>query len=286
MPKITDFAGLGEVDPESLINFKIDMILNPLGVINRLNPSQCIELELNYISKFVRYQMEQHWDEWSFKQIKDYFLGYVKELDPKEAKHIKHFMDTLDESDQEDLLIEIIEKGIPIHQPPINGAKNIKDLARMYKYTGVKRCTLSGIKNSVIIGEEFMMTLKHTPSSKFSARSLNQLSIKNIPVKSNLYKQYKDDYSTNSIKIGEMENIGLALANPANKNCMQTNKNYLDAMANNEETRMNLLYKQLYGNPYNFDIEISASRSENSKIARSFFNCMQLDFIEDETSFE
>ena len=88
------------------------------------------------------------------------------------------------------------------------------------------------------------------------------------------------------MKVTEMENIGLALANPANKKAMFTNKQYLDAFANNEEMRMKLLETQLFDNPYRFNIEPSETRSENSKILTAFLNCMQLDTEEDEEGFE
>jgi DNA-directed RNA polymerase beta subunit len=287
MPKITDFAGIGKPDDDSLIDFKIDMILNPLGVPNRLNPSQNIEVEINYNSKFIRYQLEQHWEEWSLEQAKKYFLDYIKVVGEEDYKHYKKIFDSLNEDEQEELLAEIIEKGIPIHQPPINGVKNIKDLARIYKYTGVDKSKFKDMYNPIIFGEKFMMTLKHIPAAKFSARSVDQLSIKNIPVKSDLYKQYKADYSTNSIKIGEMENIGgLGLANPANKFNMRINKKFLDAQANNEETRQNLLKAQLSENPYDFDIEFSDKISENSKIFKTFINSMQLELENDEENFD
>lgn len=286
MPKVIDFSGLGKPNDDTCINFQIDMILNPLGVSNRLNPSQNIEVEINYISKFIRYKMELNWEIWTLEEEKEFLLGYLNAIDKEEAKNTEKFMNTLDESDLEDLIIEIIENGIPIHQPPLNGAKNIIDLARLYKYAGVDRTKLDGIESSIVFGEKFMMTLKHIPAAKFSARSIDQLSIKNIPVKSNLYKQYKADYSTNAIKIGEMENIGLALANPANKKAMEINKNYLDSFANNEEMRMDLLTTQLSDNPYKFNIKTSNTRSENSKILKAFLNCMQLDTEEDEEGFE
>jgi hypothetical protein len=83
-----------------------------------------------------------------------------------------------------------------------------------------------------------------------------------------------------------MENIGLALANPANKKAMEINKNYLDAFANNEKMRMDLIETQLSDDPYCFDIEKSDTRSENSKMLRAFLNCMQLDIEEDEENFD
>lgn len=286
MPQIVDFAGLGKPDENSLVNFQIDMLLNPLGIVNRLNPSQNIETETNYNSKYIRYQLEQHWEEWSLEEAKKYLLDYIKVVGETDYKRYKDIFDSLTEEEQEELLADIIEKGIPIHQPPINGIKNIKDLARIYKYTGVDKSKFKDMHNSIIFGEKFMMTLKHIPAAKFSARSVDQLSIKNIPVKSNLYKQYKSDYSTNSIKIGEMENINLGLANPANKCNMKINKSYLDSLANNEEDRMNLLYTQLRDNPFDFDIKQSETISENSKILRTFFNAMQLDIEKDEENFE
>jgi DNA-directed RNA polymerase beta subunit len=203
MPKVTDFAGLGNPDENSNVNFQIDMILNPLGVSNRLNPSQNIETEINYNSKYIRYQMEQNWNEWTLEEEKKFLIDYLNVVDKEECENIEKFMDNLSEEELEELLLEIIKNGIPVHQAPLNGAKNIVDLARIYNYTGVDRTKLKDITNTVIFGEKFMMTLKHIPASKFSARSVDQLSIKNIPVKSNLYKEYKSDYSTNAIKIGK-----------------------------------------------------------------------------------
>ena len=207
MPKVIDFGGYGKPDDETIVNMQIDMILNPLGVPNRLNPAQNIEAEINYNSKAIRYQMEQNWNDWSLEELKEYLLNYIKVVDKNQYIKMKNYMDNLDDERLEDLMIEMIERGIPITQPPMNGAKNIKDLARIYDYTKVGRSKLSfegeEIQGSVVFGEKFIMTLKHIPASKFSARSIDQLSIKNIPVKSNLYKQYKADYSTNAIKIGE-----------------------------------------------------------------------------------
>lgn len=202
MPTILEFSNIKPAE-DSIINLTLDAILNPLGIPNRLNPSQSIEMEINYCSKFIRYNMEQNWEKWSLEEEKEYLLNYIKVIGEEDYNYYNDFMNTLSDSDLEDLLIELITNGIPIHQPPINGAKNIIDLARIYKYTGVKRSKFKNIECSIVFGEKFMMTLKHIPDSKFSARSVDQLSIQNIPVKTNLYKMYKQDYSTNAIKIGE-----------------------------------------------------------------------------------
>ena len=45
---------------------------------------------------------------------------------------------------------------------------------------------------------------------------------------------------------------------------------------------MNLLEAQLSGNPYDFNIEKSETRSENSKILRSFLNALQYDIKDNE----
>ena len=282
MPKVEDFAGLGKPADDTNVNMNIDIILNPLGVINRLNPSQLLEVEFNYNSKYIRYMMEQNWEDNTLDDLKEYLLDYIHEVNEEQYEFTRKYLDNLNDEELEEFLRDIIKNGIPLYQSPFYNNQNILDLKNIYDYTEAERTKLKNIENTVIFGEEYFMALKHLPISKFSARSVDQLSIKNLPVKSNLYKQHKSDFSTTPIKIGEMESIGLNLANPANKDSMKKVKYFLDCYANNEEDRINFLKAQVTKNPYDFDFESNHNRSVNSKILRSFLTCLQLEPEDDE----
>src|SRR5699024_4366054 len=57
MPTATIFDG-EEIREDTKIKTKAEIILNPLGVINRLNPSQLYEQHINYSSSVIRYRLE------------------------------------------------------------------------------------------------------------------------------------------------------------------------------------------------------------------------------------
>lgn len=204
MPKVEEFAGLGKPVDDTNVNMNIDIILNPLGVINRLNPSQLLEVEFNYNSKYIRYMMEQNWEDNTLDDLKEYLLDYIHEVNEEQYEFTRKYLDNLNDEELEEFLKDIIKNGIPLYQSPFYNNQNILDLKNIYDYTEAERTKLENIENTVIFGEEYFMALKHLPISKFSARSVDQLSIKNLPVKSNLYKQYKSDFSTTPIKIGRI----------------------------------------------------------------------------------
>ena len=217
--------------------------------------------------------MEKMLEKMNIDEAKDYLLEYLSVVNKEESKVMKEFLDTLEYDELESLLCDIVKNGIPIHQAPFWNNQNILSLKRIYEFTGLGRSKFEGIFSSLVFGEKYMMLLKHLPKGKFSARSLDQLSIKNLPVKSSLHKEYKAHYSSTPIKLGEMEIIGMDLANSADKGGMLKVKRFTDAYANNEEDRMRMLEAMLTDNPYSFDFESSGTRSENSKVIRAFLLC-------------
>lgn len=77
-----------------------------------------------------------------------------------------------------------------------------------------------------------------------------------------------------------MEVSGLCAANSVQRHGMRKVKSLLDSLANNEEDRMNLLEAQLTLNPFDFDIEMSNTKSVNVNIINAFLYCMQRKLID------
>lgn len=286
MPKISDFAGFGPIREDSKIDFHIDAILNPLGVPNRINPAQLMEQEMNYCSFVVRYNIEEalNSEDYEIEDIMEYFLEYLSNVNQTQYEFTKKYLNDLYEKDVERVykfFEEIVETGIPIYQPPFWNSQNIIDLKRIYEFTEADYSYFEGNENKMIFGQEYFIALKHLPESKFSARSVDRLSIKNLPVKSTAYKQYKTNFSTTPIKLGEMEVIGLNVANTVENHSMTIVKNFLDDYANNDESRNAFLEAQLTANPFSFTTKPSETLSENSKILKSFLRCLQLELVDD-----
>lgn len=255
-----------------------DIALNPLGVYNRLNPSQLIEMELNWIGMFVRGYIN---DSSSLEEKKDILLDFLEDVNEEETQIMKEYIDNLNKEEQEIFFNDLVENGIPICQKPFFGNSNMEDLERMYdKYPEIQPFKCKGISTPLIIGDTYMMRLRHEPSSKFSARSTSFLNLRGLPTKSKSYKEYKDLYSKTPIRIGNMEITNMSLIND-----MDSIINLLDSYANNELNRKELITQLLTGNPFDIDIELSKEESNSSKILRSLLLCLGLE-IEDVDDLE
>jgi len=269
-----------DIDPNTKIGMRADIILNPLGVINRLNPSQLIEQEINYISKVIRYRIEKsrkaviNEEEITDDLLKE-VIEYIKDVHKEEGILFEKFVSSLNEEDKEELLNNIIENGIPVHQPPFYNNNGINELAKLYKKYNIDYIKCKDIEQPLIMGELYFIRLKHEAENKASVRSMGSNNQKNIPTKSLEYKQGKNVLNNTPVKQGEMETTNLAMANPAKDWGMKPIKKLLDSYANNPELRKRLVIELLTGNPFEPDIPDSVindeeiNNSNNAKIVES-----------------
>jgi len=255
---------------------KAEVCLNPFGVFNRINISQLVEHELNFVSMHIRLKMKQA------KTLKDksnILFDYLKLVNKKEHESIKTWYDTLNVSQQKELIEEIIVNGVPIHQAPFYGNSNIDDLERIYDaYPEVEAFKCKNIATPIIISELYFIRLKHEPSSKFSARSTSFLNLKGLPAKSKSFKEYKDLYSKTPVRIGNMEIANLSLVNN-----MDQVMNLLNSYANNDVNRRELIEQSLTGNPLDTTFDFSNVESNTSKIIKSLITCLGGELVDDDT---
>lgn len=186
-----------------------DVVLNPLGVVGRMNVAQNFEQELNFIAdeivrKSETKQLEK--DYWLMNAINEFF----EILNPEQHAFINENVTT--DEDMEWFLSEVRRDGLRIHQPPFFGNANPEIMSKLYNHFDIKKIKFRGIAEPQIMGDLYFVQLKHEPESKFSVRSAGQVSLLNVPFKSN--EQYKKGTATQNsspIRFGEQETFNLLM---------------------------------------------------------------------------
>jgi DNA-directed RNA polymerase beta subunit len=258
---------------------RADICLNPLGVFNRLNPSQLIEQELNWIAKYIRKYIEE---EGTLEGKAEILIDFLKEVNKEQAEVMNEYLLSITDEEQKVFFNDLVENGIPICQKPFFGNIGLDDVERLYdKYDEVDYFKCEGITTPLIIGETYMVRLKHEPYSKFSARSTSFMNLRGLPAKSKSFKEYKDLYSKTPVRVGNMEISNLSLTNE-----MDSIMHLLNAYSNNETNRREFIMQMLTGNPFDIDVELSNVESSTSKILNALFTCLGLKIEDIEDTIE
>lgn len=181
---------------------KAEIILNPLGIIGRMNPAQLFELEINFIGLYIRNAMKTMDNE----ARKEELLIFYDRINQEQAEFTRRFFNEVTDEELDDFFQDIIDKGIPVHQGPFFNNIDIFDLADLYTFygerLGVVPFKFDDIYNPMILGEMYMMRLKHEPSNKSSIRSTNFSDLKDLPAKDKQFKEFKSLYPKTPIKWG------------------------------------------------------------------------------------
>jgi hypothetical protein len=188
---------------------RADLVINSLGVVNRLNPAQLFESELNFIADKVAVQMREMDDGMAY----GYMVAFLDTVSPAQADWMR---ENLDEETIAELVAEIKsgKEPIYIHQPPFFGNVSLEKLALAYENFGVEKEKFVGIEEPLVLGTNYYMKLRHEPSSKMSARSAKHLSIGGVPTKNSRgVRTNTEHHSTTPIRLGEQELQNLLIAN-------------------------------------------------------------------------
>lgn len=194
---------------------RVEVILNSLGVINRLNPMQIYELSINFICNRVVEKLRE------FTNLKDketLFFDIIKRFNDDEEKVLKIYYKNLKTKEKKEFFDDVDTHGIYIHMKPFwEDKESLFDIIRqIYKdYDFIKPADVYinkwgrkiKIMKPLIVGELYMIKLKQSSKKGFSARSTGSLSRRGIPDKSYKNKVHQDLYSSTPIRIGDQENI-------------------------------------------------------------------------------
>jgi DNA-directed RNA polymerase subunit beta-beta' len=193
---------------------RADLVINSLGVVNRLNPAQLYESELNFIADKVAEQMRViAKKEGILLDAYDHMLSFLDLVAPQQAEWMRANVST---DDAVNVALEIIDGKEPIyiHQPPFFGNVSLEQLKAAYEKFEVEKERFVGIEEPLILGTNYYMKLRHEPVSKLSARSAKHLSIGGVPTKNSRgVRTNTEHHSTTPIRLGEQELQNLLIAN-------------------------------------------------------------------------
>lgn len=95
--------------------FRADIIINPPGVFNRLNPGQLYEQYLNRCSEFIRRRITAHVGDNRYDLAYGLFMEYINDINPNYAELINRTCATTDR--QCDMMDQVIKEGIYLNVP-------------------------------------------------------------------------------------------------------------------------------------------------------------------------
>lgn len=262
-----------------------DVVLNPLGIINRLNPSQLVEQEITHAGRQVREKMRKLLDDgqgvisaWSTA------LDYVRVVNSEQADHMIAHSETLDDRDLNQMVQDMIANGIPIHQPPFFNNISPIQLRELYKAVGFEPRKLyiphldSWTENPLVMGTVYTMKLKHEAKSKFSARSAKHVSMRDIPAKNNReFKSSQSLYSTTPVRIGEQELTNLLVLPDVEKTFR-----YINQLSSNKGDRHKLIRELLEGDVLNLKrVDSSDEESHTASILGAYLQSLGIEIVTD-----
>jgi len=261
-----------------------EVCLNPLGVINRLNISQ---LQEQYLNSMANHVLEEIKSKTSIYDKEDIFFEFMKLVNPKEYDFLDMKYIMMNRQEKEDFFIDIEKNGIYIHQPPFFGNTTMEQFEEIYKKhpSWCEKYKFVGIERPLAMGELYFIKLKHSPANKSSFRSATNLNTKDLPSKSTLKKNKKIMYSSNALRMGEMEVTNLML--PKRGDIVEKFlKTYSTSSKLRSQTILSLLDpgKDENGksiNPLNMKLKFGYDKSISRQILEKELNVLELVLTDD-----
>jgi hypothetical protein len=255
--------------PRNEYGVHADMVLSPQGVFGRLNVGQWTECALTFLSDNIIRELRTHNIPYTIGiPLIIEFLGNVNE---KQAADVSQFYMSCDEQYKEAFYNDILANGLKIYQPPFWDNCGFEQLRKLYKKYPYQRYrfTYKGqpIIRRLVMGRKYVMLLKQTPESKYSARGLGMQSALGHPSKSIKFKKYGLPYSNTPIRLGEMECINLMMMNDPESIAV-----FLCAYANSQKNREALVSQVMQSpNPFVINFHPVENISINRRMLNAFF---------------
>ena len=178
----------------------IDVKMDALGVLGRLNSGQCIEQELNWLSNTCRDNISKMTN---LNEQISYLLEFIKHVSEEEYDELKEYISEMDDSRKEEFIKDIIEDRIYIMQKPFDSITG-DQLYKAYDFINPHKSDIyykdeHGNKKKatrqIIVADEYILRLKQEPITKFSARSKSLINPRTfMPIKSMKAKKNKSIY--------------------------------------------------------------------------------------------
>lgn len=251
---------------------RADIVMNALGVCNRLNSAQLIEQELNFIADNI---IEKAKTLPTTKEQIKFIFDFVNDVNPEQCKAMKAYFQSCDNTNKKKFVKDILNGNLHLHQPPFWGNVNFDRLSELYtKYDWIKpyKVYINGkeVEKPLIIASMYFLKLKHDSSSKYSVRNISYLNSKNIPSKNLSYKKKQAIASNTPIRLGEMEISNLLMT--LNEHEVER---VISMYASSESNRHNTVRTLLTAkDPTDIKRISTVKENHNREILNAYFKCM------------
>jgi DNA-directed RNA polymerase beta subunit len=179
----------------------LDICINPLGIISRMNIGQVFELHLTMSLYDLKNKLKEFLDNnESQDKIKNYLLGYINIIDKTKDKwYLTQFINELP-----DIIDYNFIDNLVLLQPPFESCK-LEDIKKALKYTNTlfkyklyDPLSKMDIQNDIAVGYIYFLRMVHIAEEKLSSRGIGTYSKRTLqPLKGRKYKGGQ--------KLGEME---------------------------------------------------------------------------------
>jgi DNA-directed RNA polymerase beta subunit len=261
--------------PTTEEGYKAEVILNPLGILNRLNLAQIQEQFLNFMADRL---IEAIKATDNLMERENEFFSFMKIVNKEQYDFMESDFIIMNRAKKEQFFEDMINNGVYIHQAPFTGNTSMKDFEKIYKQKPhlVKKYKFNNIEKPMVMGDLYFIRLKHESSNKASARSTALNNIKYLPSKSTLKKEKKILLSQTPIRLGEMEVTNLLI--PKRGDLVEK---LLKSYSTSEEDRKALITDLLKStNPFEMKTHLTEEYSINRQILQKYLNILELE-IED-----
>lgn len=224
----------------------------------------------------TRYRMEEC-D--TIEEARDLMLEVIKEIDSyavnENYKVYSEYLNSIEGKELEEVIYEYIEKGIPMKMEPFFRNVNMYNLSEVAEKFNIVEGKDDRIDTPLIIAPIYYIRLKHQPSGKFSAKSIDSNNMTDLPAKTKDKKNSISPISNTPIKLGEMEVTNMGIVGS-----LKPVEDLLDQYANSSSSRKELIEKLLTGNPYDLDTTRTTTKDigNNNKIFNSYFKAIGLEY--------
>ena len=131
-----------------------------------MNPAQLGEVELNFMANRIRDLMRE---KETLKEKEDIFFLFMKKVNMEGYLKLIEWYTELDNVEREDFIIDVIDNGIYLEEPPMYNNTTIEQMADIYETFNIKPVNayvkfngkMQKILNPIIAAEKYVLKLKH-----------------------------------------------------------------------------------------------------------------------------
>jgi len=152
----------------------VDICINPLGIISRMNIGQLYELHLSKSFYDLKKNLFAMFENNSQEEIKKYLLGFIYIIDKtKDGWYSKQFI-----LDMPEIITPEYIENLTMIQPPFESCK-MEDLKKALNYTDTKfkekiydPVSKQFIENEISVGYVYFLRMVHIAEEKLAARGI------------------------------------------------------------------------------------------------------------------